>query len=114
MHQPETEVVETQAGAEILPVDPGAPSTDGQADPVAATYGVHSGKIGNSVPIVDDYTPTNPRSGGLFGGANGPGAVGRVKAEQDREKAAKQLMSALVDGADATRRQADFEAQVAT
>lgn len=114
VRQPETEVVETQAGAEILPVDPGAPSTDGQADPVAATYGVHSGKIGNSVPIVDDYTPTNPRSGGIIGGAGGPGAVGRVKAEQDREKAAKQLMAALVDGADATRRQADFEAQVAT
>ena len=110
---PATEVAETQAGAEILPADPGAPSTDGQADPVAATYGVHSGKIGNSVPIVDDYTPTNHRSGGIIGGAGGPGAVGRVKAEQDRERAEKQLLRALVDGADATRRQADFEAQVA-
>lgn len=112
VYQPATDVVETQAGAEILPADPGAPNTAGQDDPVAATYGVHSGKIGNTVPIVDDHTPANPRSGGIIGGAGGPGAVGRVKAEQDRERAAKQLMSALVDGTDAARRQTDFEAKV--
>lgn len=113
VYQPATDVTETQAGTEIRPVDPGMPNTVGQSDPVAASYGVHSGKVGHTVPIVDDYTPVNPRSGGIIGGAGGPGAVGRVKAEQEREKAAKQLMSALVDGTDATRRQADFEAQVA-
>ena len=111
VYQPATDAIDTEAGAEILPANPGMPNTVGQPDPVAATYGVHSGKIGNTVPIVDDYTPTNPRSGGIIGGAGGPGAVGRVKAEQDRERAAKQLMTALVDGADATRRQIDAESQ---
>lgn len=118
VYQPATEVTETQAGVEILPADPGKPNTAGQTnyagqpDLVAATYGVHSGKVGHTVPIVDDYTPVNPRAGGIIGGAGGPGAVGRVKAEQEREKAAQQLMSALVDGTDATRRQAEFEDQL--
>lgn len=111
VYQPATDVIDAEVGAEILPAAPGMPNTVGQPDPVAATYGVHSGKVGNTTPIVDDYTPANPRSGGIIGGAGGPGAVGRVKAEQDRERAAKQLMAALVDGADAARRQADFEDQ---
>lgn len=67
-------------------------------DAVAATYGVHSGRVGHTVPIVDDYSLANPRAGGIIGGAGGPGAVGRVKAEMEKERAAKALIESLAAG----------------
>lgn len=102
---PKTVVTETQAGVEIRPeTEPPSLVMATSEDALAKTYGVHSGRVGNVVPVVDDYVVNNPRAGGLIGGETGPGAVGRVKAEQDAALAARKLVNSLTMGADAAER----------
>ena len=119
---PAVKTRETEAGTEIRPaVEPRVPFTREEVSArEAAKYGVHSGRVGHTVPIVDDFTPSHPQAGGLIGGEDGYGAIGRVKAEQKRDRAARAVMDNLLDGAEAKaaleedeRRRAEQEGKTA-
>lgn len=112
---PNTVARETMAGVEIRPEK--EPPVIGYQEPsdretmLQRMYGTHSGKVGNTVPIVDDYTPENPTAGGMIGGDGGPKAAGRIRAGQEKERAAQAVIDGLVKGTSAAQELERLEQQ---
>lgn len=114
---PPTRIVDTEAGLAVRPENEPKDATlanatkkelDRRSRQTAMT---HSGKVGNAVPIVDNYVHDNPHAGGTLGGHGGPGAVGRVKAEQLQKKVGEAMLDTLQKGAQAQRGLEDEDAR---